>query len=105
MRQNTGGYFWDVLLLSQFNENWIDFYLSLCKVLPCQRCIDHTLKYHQQKPIPSLKSQKEKNEYLWKLRLDRGGDEWNAEVKDKGYTLESWEKSLQQPFSRITIPH
>jgi len=101
MRKTTGGYFWDVLLLSDYNEYWEDFYFNLVKVLPCQKCIKKTLDYHKSNPIPKFKNTEEKNEYLWDLRHLRAGDIWRDEVKEKGYTLETWKEYLNQPFTRI----
>lgn len=34
-----GGLFWDVLLLSEYNEHWEDFYLTMNSVLPCDICV------------------------------------------------------------------
>ena len=76
-----GGLFWDVLLLSDYNENWHDFYINMCSVIPCQI---------ESNKIPDFKDTDEKNKWLWEHRLQRGGAGWRKKVKEDGYTLESW---------------
>ena len=100
-RLTTGGYFWDVLLLSTYNEHWEDFYLSMVKVLPCEKCVINTETYLSFNPVPKFKDTNEKNKYLWELRLKRGGPPWKKEVEEKGYTLETWINHLSKPFTRI----
>ena len=100
-RLTTGGYFWDVLLLSTYNEYWEDFYLNMIKVLPCEKCVINTEKHLSFNPVPKFKDTNEKNEYLWELRLKRGGQVWRNEVKEKGYTLETWINQFNKPFTRI----
>jgi hypothetical protein len=89
-RLTTGGYFWDVLLLSTYNEYWEDFYLNMVKVLPCEKCIKNTEEHLSYNPVPKFKDTNEKNEYLWE-----------NEVKEKGYTLETWRNHLGSTFTRI----
>ena len=101
MRKTSGGYFWDILLLSQYNKDWIKFYFSFIRVLPCEDCIQKTLKFHEDNPIPNFKDQKEKNEYIWNIRLQRGGEVWRNETIEKGWTLKTWEDNFNKPFSRI----
>ncbi len=97
----TGGLFWDILLLTKYNEDWENFFHSLIKVLPCQACIDKTINHHEREPLPKFKDNDEKNKYLWNLRLARGGTPWVNEVNEKGYTLESWEKLYEgKKFTR-----
>jgi hypothetical protein len=101
-RDYTGGLFWDILLITKYNEDWIDFYHSLIKVLPCEKCREETKKYHEWKPLPKFYDTNEKNQYLWDLRLNRGGEVWKRDVIEKGYTLESWINLFEnKPFSRI----
>ena len=60
-RLTTGGYFWDVLLLSTYNEHWEDFYLNMIKVLPCEKCVINTLEHISHNPIPKFQNTNEKN--------------------------------------------
>jgi uncharacterized membrane protein len=101
--KNTGGLFWDILLITEYNEDWENFYFSLIKVLPCKLCIEKSLEYHEVcEKVPKMKSTKEKNEYLWELRLKRGGQPWRDDVEKYGYTLDSWLAQYKgKPFSRI----
>lgn len=85
-----GGLFWDVLLLSEYNEHWEDFYITMNYVLPCEKCVRGNVKWLKQNKIPKFKSTKEKNEWLWENRLERGGDKWVNIVQENNYTLESW---------------
>ena len=107
MRHALGGYFWDVLLLSEYNEHWENFYNSMCKVLPCNKCQVGTEKFHKEEELgkfPPMKNQQEKNEHLWKLRLARGGVSWREKVEKDGYTLNSWLEYLrvgELPFTQI----
>ena len=101
-RDYLGGYFWDVLLISELNDDWYDFYFSLVKVLPCKKCREETLKYHTLSEVPKFKNQEEKNKYIWDLRLKRGGDNWRQDIEKKGYTYESWiDQFKNKPFTRI----
>lgn len=85
-----GGLFWDVLLLSDYNENWHDFYITMCSVIPCQICVNSNMGWLKDNKIPDFKDTDEKNEWLWKHRLQRGGSGWRKKVEENGYTLESW---------------
>jgi hypothetical protein len=101
-RQYTGGLFWDILLITEYNKDWIDFFNALVKVLPCAKCREETQKYHEWKPLPEFSDTDEKNRYLWSLRFNRGGENWRKDVKENGYTLESWVNQFKDlPFSRI----
>ena len=85
-----GGLFWDVLLLSEYNEHWEDFYLTMNSVLPCDICVRNNMKWLKKNKIPKFNSTKEKNEWLWENRLERGGQQWKTVVEENNYTLESW---------------
>lgn len=89
-RETTGGMFWDVLLLTQFNDEWIRFYESFIRVLPCEKCIQDGIEYHKGHPIPKITNNDEKNQFLWKLRSIRGSKEWKDKIRTNEYTLESW---------------
>jgi len=96
----TGGLFWDVLLIADYDENWEDFFYSLIKVLPCKACREKTKLHHENYPIPKMKNNQEKNEYLWILRMQRGGQPWREKVNENGYTLESWvAQYADKPFT------
>lgn len=100
-REYTGGLFWDILLITEYNEDWINFYHSLIKVLPCKKCIEDTAQYHRNNEIPLLTNTAEKNKWLWDMKLKRGGKYWRAEVLEKNYTLESWENLYKDlPFKK-----
>ena len=88
--ESTGGLFWDVLLLSQFNDEWIRFYESFIRVLPCNKCIKDSIEYHKDRPIPKITNNDEKNRFLWKLRCKRGSKEWKDKIRTNEYTLETW---------------
>ena len=101
-RKYTGGLFWDILLITEYNEDWIDFFNSLVKVLPCTKCREETQQYHKFSPIPKFSDNDAKNKYLWDLRMNRGGDTWRKEVAEKGYTFESWVGQFKvKPFTRV----
>ena len=84
-----GGLFWDVLLLADY-KGWDDFYLSMTNVLPCESCRRAGMSFLKDNKIPEFKNNDEKNEWLWKHRLQRGGGVWRKKVEENGYTLESW---------------
>lgn len=48
------------------------------------------MKWLKKNKIPKFNSTKEKNEWLWKNRLERGGRQWKTVVEENNYTLESW---------------
>lgn len=106
----TGGIFWDVLLLSEYNDKWEDFYLNLLEVLPCKRCSDEIIKFHledkKRGTIPKFKNNDEKNEWLWEIRklidVGRGGGRWASKVRKNNYTLETWKEYLNKPFTAKT---
>ena len=101
-RETTGGLFWDVLLLSEYNEHWISFYESLIRVLPCEKCVNDSIKHHKNFPVPKLHNTKEKNQYLWSLRTQRGNAQWNKKVKKGEYTLETWINQFKnKPFRKL----
>lgn len=101
-RDYTGGLFWDILLLSQFNEYWTNFYYSYLQILPCKRCRDETTKYHLLNPVPTLKCQEEKDKYIWELRLRQGGEPWRNKVLKNNYTLETWKEQFKnKPFTNL----
>jgi hypothetical protein len=89
-KEYYGGMFWDVLLLSNYNENWHDFYITMCSVIPCQICVNSNMGWLEQNKIPDFKDNDEKNKWLWEHRLSRGGAQWRKKVKEDGYTLDSW---------------
>ena len=97
----TGGLFWDVLLLSEYNDKWEDFYLSMIEVIPCNKCCNESMRFHITNPIPNFKDKNEKDKWLWEIRLKRGGDNWRKKVEDNNYTLETWKEYLDHPFTRI----
>ena len=97
--QYTGGLFWDVLLLSEYNDKWEDFYLNMLEILPCSRCSKESMQYHITKKIPNFKNKDEKDQWLWETRLKRGGNRWRKRVEDNSYTLESWKEYLNKPFT------
>lgn len=98
----TGGLYWDILLITPYSDKWEDFYNALINVLPCDKCIKKTIQHHEEYPVPKFKSTEEKNEYLWKLRIHRGGINWRQDVEKKGYTLESWLNLFKdKPFTKI----
>lgn len=99
--ETTGGLFWDVLLLSKYNDDWINFYESLIRVLPCDKCIKDSLHYHEGNPIPKISNNDEKNQFLWELRRKRGSAEWKTKMLNHEYTLESWlDQFKDKPFYR-----
>lgn len=101
-RETTGGYFWDVILLTDYNEYWEPFFMNLIRVLPCDKCVKESIHHYSLHPIPKFKNTDEKNEYVWKLREGQGGKEWRSEVFKNKYTLESWlAKFKDKPFTRI----
>ena len=69
-REFTGGLFWDVLLLTQYNEYWEDFFYKFIRVLPCKKCVGESIAHHNINPVPKFKSNEEKmngcgsNEYI-----------------------------------------
>ena len=85
-----GGMFWDVLLLSQYNEEWVAFYESFIRVVPCDKCIRDGIQYHKDYPIPKISNNDEKNQFLWKLRSKRGSRKWKDKIRSGEYTLETW---------------
>ena len=99
---HTGGIFWDVLLLSEYNDKWENFYLNMLEVLPCERCRIETMEDHKKNPIiPKFKDKNEKDEWLWETRLSRGGGSWRKKVEDNNYTLETWREYLNKPFTTL----
>tara|TARA_R100001079_G_C4379209_1_gene122360 strand:- start:165 stop:473 length:309 start_codon:yes stop_codon:yes gene_type:complete len=89
MTDYYGGMFWDVLLLAEY-KGWDDFYLSMTNVIPCDKCRKDGMLWLNKNKIPDFKSNDEKNEWLWRHRLQRGGAPWRKKVEENGYTLESW---------------
>ena len=81
--ETYGGMFWDVLLLSEYNESWEDFYLCMCAVLPCQECVRDNMAWLKKNQIPKFESTKEKNEWVWEHRRLRGGCQWRNKMKEK----------------------
>ncbi len=90
MSKYYGGLFWDVLLLSEYNESWEDFYLNMVMVIPCEECVKNNIEWLKSNRIPKFKNTDEKNKWLWENRYDRGGCYWRDKVKNQGYTLETW---------------
>lgn len=100
-REYTGGLFWDILLITEYNEDWINFYHSLIKVLPCDKCREETLLYHKTNELPIFNNTTEKNKWLWDFKLKRGGTKGRAEIIENNYTLESWEGLFKDlPFTK-----
>ena len=87
--QYYGGLFWDVLLLTDY-KGWGEFYISMCNVIPCEVCRSDNMDWLMKNKIPDFKDTDEKNEWLWRHRLERGGASWRKKVEDNGYTLDSW---------------
>lgn len=101
-REYTGGLFWDVLLLTQYNEYWEDFFYKFIRVLPCKKCVGESIAHHNINPVPKFKSNEEKNEWLWEQRVHRGGKPFRDDIADKGYSLEGWINQFKdKPFTRI----
>tara|TARA_R110002074_G_scaffold388957_2_gene571962 strand:- start:17144 stop:17473 length:330 start_codon:yes stop_codon:yes gene_type:complete len=89
-KESTGGLFWDVLLLSEYNEHWITFYESFIRVLPCEKCSKEHIHHHSKYPIPKISNNDEKNQFLWDLRCIRGSANYQDKIRKNEYTLETW---------------
>ena len=71
-------------------------------VLPCEKCVNDSIKHHENFPVPKLHNTKEKNQYLWSLRTQRGNAQWNKKVKKGEYTLETWINQFKnKPFKKL----
>ena len=100
--ETTGGLFWDILLLSEYNEHWPQFYMNMINVLPCEKCRADSLRYHKEYPIPKLNNKQEKDQYIWELKKMRGGYVWQTTLKEKKYTLQTWQnKYKDKKFTKI----
>tara|TARA_R110001632_G_scaffold89742_2_gene193305 strand:- start:1156 stop:1461 length:306 start_codon:yes stop_codon:yes gene_type:complete len=87
--ETFGGMFWDCLLLCEYN-GFTEFYLSMAAVVPCEKCRIDNMLYLSKNKIPTFNSNKEKNEWLWEHRLNRGGPIWRNKVEENNYNLNSW---------------
>ena len=87
--ETFGGMFWDCLLLCNY-ERFDEFYLSMSIVVPCDKCRINNMIYIQSNKIPIFNCNKEKNEWLWKNRYQRGGYNWRKKVDENGWSLNSW---------------
>ena len=100
--ETYGGKFWDVLLLSQYNEHWKDFFKSMIRVLPCDKCRIDSLRHFEKHELPEIANQEEKDQFLWELRYTLGGYPFRQKVKIKGYTLEGWKEQFKDmKFTQI----
>lgn len=92
-----GGMFWDVLLLSEYNDSWNDFFISTTKILPCEICRKENSQYYGdfKNFIPEFKNKDEKDKWVWEHRLQRGGDNWRKKVKDNNWSLDSWKEQFK----------
>lgn len=94
MSETYGGMFWDCLLLCNY-KGFDDFYISMAAVVPCEECRKDNMLYLSKNKIPLFNSNKEKNEWLWEHRLNRGGYNWRKKVNENNWSLDSWKEQYK----------